>query len=80
MCLICEKVNEKPSRLFEHLRKVDYDNAKKDYFQSSRHKFHAQSTLSTMFSTAAQQKSDEMTASYNISTDHPNGEAKHNWK
>ncbi|KRZ75050.1 hypothetical protein T10_7258 [Trichinella papuae] len=35
--------------------------------KSSRDKFHAQSTLSTMFSTAAQQKSDEMTAAYNIS-------------
>ncbi|KRZ66411.1 Zinc finger MYM-type protein 6 [Trichinella papuae] len=65
MCLICEKVfsNEamKPSRLL--------DVAKKDlsYFQSLRDKFHARPTLTAMFSSAAQQESDGMKASYNIS-------------
>ncbi|KRX18111.1 SCAN domain-containing protein 3 [Trichinella nelsoni] len=73
MCLICEKVlsNEamKPSRLLEHLRKVHEDNANKDlsYFQSIPDKFYARPTLTTMFSSAVQQESNGMKASYNIS-------------
>ncbi|KRX47487.1 SCAN domain-containing protein 3 [Trichinella murrelli] len=70
MCLICEKVfsNEamKPSRLLEHWRKVHEDKAKKD-FHFETFKFHARPTLTTMFSSAAQQESDGMKASYNIS-------------
>ncbi|KRZ08154.1 hypothetical protein T11_16724, partial [Trichinella zimbabwensis] len=63
------KSNEKPSRLFEHLRKVHDDKAKKDlsYFQSLRNKFRARKSLSNMCLSAAQQKSDEMRASYSIS-------------
>ncbi|KRZ51740.1 Exocyst complex component 3 [Trichinella nativa] len=75
MCLICEKVfsNEamKPSRLLEHWRKVHEDKAKKDFhfetFNFQSFKFHARPTLTTMFSSAAQQESDGMKASYNIS-------------
>ncbi|KRX62336.1 SCAN domain-containing protein 3 [Trichinella sp. T9] len=75
MYLICEKVfsNEamKPSRLLEHWRKVHEDKAKKDFhfetFNFQSFIFHARPTLTTMFSSAAQQESDGMKASYNIS-------------
>ncbi|KRX13164.1 Zinc finger MYM-type protein 6 [Trichinella nelsoni] len=63
MCLICEKMfsNEamKPSKLLEHWRKT---------FNFQSFKFHARPTLTTVFSSAAQQvESDGMKASYNIS-------------
>ncbi|KRZ66689.1 Zinc finger MYM-type protein 6 [Trichinella papuae] len=73
MCLICEKVfsNEamKPSRLLDVVIIPCCNKAKKDlsYFQSLRDKFHARPTLTAMFSSAAQQESDGMKASYNIS-------------
>ncbi|OUC47160.1 hypothetical protein D917_07148 [Trichinella nativa] len=52
----------------KHLRKVYHGKAKNDlsYFQSRRAKFYVQSTLSIMFSSATQQKSDGTRASHNI--------------
>ncbi|KRZ16569.1 SCAN domain-containing protein 3 [Trichinella zimbabwensis] len=65
MCLICKK----PSRLLDVVIIPCCNKAKKDlsYFQSLRDKFHARPTLTAMFSSAAQQESDGMKASYNIS-------------
>ncbi|KRX35324.1 hypothetical protein T05_13078, partial [Trichinella murrelli] len=51
-----------------HLRKVYHGKAKNDllYFQSRGAKFYVRSTLSIMFSSATQQKSDGTRASHNI--------------
>ncbi|XP_003372377.1 conserved hypothetical protein [Trichinella spiralis] len=52
----------------KHLRKVYHGKAKNDlsYFQSRGAKFYVRSTLSIMFSSATQQKSDGTRASHNI--------------
>ena len=72
MRLLCNKIfsNEavKPSRLFQHLTKIDSDKASKNatFFQSLSNNFKKQKTVVMMFSNLSQKSDDRLLALHNL--------------